>query len=466
MSRFNELLNGYLHDSLSESELEEFFALVKGNESLLDEHIIRETRFEEKHTGLTDDKRREKMLSNIRRQARATERELARTEHELTRATEHELTRATEHELGSATEHELGSATEHKPAKARDLEQAGIMEHKIVRLQWWLAAAAVLILLIGGGVFLAVRKERAVPLVKSRQFKNDVAPGTYGAVLQLADGSKITLDSIGNGMVTRQGNTQVMKQAGGGVAYLTSGSNGLTPASNGLVQGNNNPPSGSNSPEVFYNTLSTGKGKQFQVTLPDGTKAWLNSSSSLSYPTSFNGAKQRLVEMTGEAYFEVAPNASKPFVVRTDKEDVTVLGTHFNINSYEDEPALKTSLLEGSVSVSNSSGKVRILPGQQAAVLRNKAGKDRISVGEANVEDAIAWKNGVFNFDNADIRTVMRQLARWYDVEVTYSGPIPAWQDFKGEIGRNLSLAQVLKVLEQARVHFRIEEDKRIVIFQ
>ncbi len=427
MSRFNELLNGYLQDSLSESELAEFFALVEGNSALLDEQLIRESGFEEKHTGFTDGKRREKMLSNIRMQAKTAE---------------------------------------HRQAQTTKFKQASAMEYKIVRLRRWLAAAAVLILLIGGGIFLAVRKEHNVPLVKARSFKNDVAPGTNGAVLQLADGSKITLDSIGNGMVTQQGNTQVVKQAGGGVAYLIRGNNDPAHGSNDPAQGSNGLAQAGNNPEILRNTLSTGKGKQFQITLPDGTKVWLNSSSSLSYPTSFNGGKQRLVEMTGEAYFEVAHNAAKPFVVRTDKEDVTVLGTHFNINSYEDEPALKTTLLEGSVSVSNSSGKVRIVPGQQAAVFRNRAGMDRISVGEANVEDAIAWKNGVFNFDNADIRTVMRQLARWYDVEVKYSGPIPDWQDFKGEIGRNLSLAQVLKVLEQARVHFRIEEDKRIVIFQ
>ena len=388
MSRFDELLHGYLHDSLSDSELEEFFSLVEANDSLLNEHMIRETGFEQRHAGLTDRILREKMLLRVRAQARAT-------------------------------------------------------QQRVVRLRRWLAAAAVLILLGTGAWFLQQKNSKRLPLAKAPSFKNDVAPGTNGATLQLADGSKITLDSAGKDMVIQQGNARVIRQASGGVAYQV--------ASN-LKQ--NNPP-------VLFNTLYTGKGKQFQVTLPDGTKVWLNSSSSLSYPTSFTGG-QRQVEMTGEAYFEVAHDVKKPFVVKADKEDITVLGTNFNINAYTDEPALKTTLLEGSVRVSNTSGKVLITPGQQASVLHNTT---RISTASVNVEDVIAWKNGYFNFDNVDLPTVMRQLARWYDVEVKYSGPVPTWGDFKGEIGRNLSLAQVLKILGQTRVHFRIEEDKRIVIF-
>ncbi|HTI11010.1 MAG TPA: FecR domain-containing protein [Puia sp.] len=408
MSRFNELLHGYLHDSLSDSELEEFFSLVEANDSLLNEHMIRETGFEQRHAGLTDRMLREKMLLRVRAQARAT-------------------------------------------------------QQRVVHLRRWLAAAAVLILLGTGAWFFQQRANKRLPLAKAPSFKNDVAPGTNGAILQLADGSKITLDSAGKDMVIQQGNTQVIRQGNGGVAYqlASQGPSSQGPSSQEPPSQGQASPGQEKSPAVMRNTLSTGKGKQFQVTLPDGTKVWLNSSSSLSYPTSFTGG-QRQVEMTGEAYFEVAHDAKKPFIVKADKEDITVLGTNFNINAYADEPALKATLLEGSVRVSNTSGKVLITPGQQASVLHNTT---RISTVSVNVEDVIAWKNGYFNFDNVDLQTVMRQLARWYDVEVKYSGPVPSWGDFKGEIGRNLSLAQVLKILGQTRVHFRIEEDKRIVIF-
>jgi ferric-dicitrate binding protein FerR (iron transport regulator) len=199
------------------------------------------------------------------------------------------------------------------------------------------------------------------------------------------------------------------------------------------------------------------------MTLPDGTMVWLNAFSSLHYPTRFTGAT-RTIEVTGEAYFEVAADAARPFIVKTGKEQVTVLGTHFNINAYEDEPAVRTTLLEGAVKVSNGVGEVALRPGQQAAVREHAAG---ISVASVNAEDAVAWKNGFFHFDNADIQTVMRQISRWYNVEVRYDGVAPTTEgDFKGEIGRDLTLAQVLKVLEQTRVHFRIEEDRRIVIHQ
>ncbi|MES1250223.1 MAG: FecR domain-containing protein, partial [Chitinophaga rupis] len=394
MSRFDELLHGYLHDSLSEDELQEFFSLVEDNDSLLNEHLIRETGFEQRHAGLTDSRQREKMLLTVHAQARAT-------------------------------------------------------RQRVIRLRQWLSAAAVLILVGTATWFFQQKNSKSAPLAKIPSFKNDVAPGTNGAILQLADGSKITLDSAGKDLVIQQGSTQVIRLANGGVAYQvasqTQSSSGQSAAgqdSRGLSS-----PGPDKPPAVMYNTLSTGKGKQFQVTLPDGTKVWLNSSSSLRYPTSFTGG-QRQVQMTGEAYFEVAHDIAKPFIVKADKEDITVLGTHFNINAYSDEPALKTTLLEGSVRVSNPSGKVLITPGQQASVPHNST---RISTASVNVDDVVAWKNGFFNFDNVDLQTVMRQLARWYDVEVKYSGPVPAWGDFKGEIGRNLTLAQVLKILGQTR---------------
>ena len=380
MSRFNELLDGYLRDSLSESELQEFLALATAQG--LSEADIREEAFDERHAGFTNAEQRERMLSAV--QAR--------------------------------------------------------MKTGAPRIRLWRAvAAAVVIVLATGGIYLSGRRAPAPVALKVRVFKQDVAPGRDGAILRLADGSEVVLDSAGNGVISQQGNTRVVKRATGQLVYEVQG----------------------DQVAVMYNTLTTAKGKQFRVVLPDGTKVWLNSFSSLHYPTHFTGGR-RSVEITGETYFEVAPNAAMPFVVKTTNEEVTVLGTHFNVNAYEDEPALKTTLLEGMIRVSNGAEQVVLRPGQQASSGRNKTA---IGVAEVNAEDAVAWKNGFFNFDNADIQTVMRQLARWYDVEVRYEGAIPTGGDLKGEIGRSLTLAQVLKILEQTRVHFRIEEDKRIVIF-
>ncbi|HVW62793.1 MAG TPA: FecR domain-containing protein [Puia sp.] len=397
MSRFNELFDGYLRDSLSESELQEFFQLAGENGLLPDERMIREQGFDERHEGLTDEAQREKMLLAVRMRARA-------------------------------------------------------MERSVPMRRWRRVAAAAAVIAVAAGVYLVGRRKDTQVAVNVKTYKNDVAPGVNGAVLRLSDGSEIVLDSTGNGELSRQGNTRVVKQAGGQLVYQEQGAR---------QDDGKNPDRGMND-AVLYNTLSTARGKQFRMILPDGTKVWLNSFSSIHYPTSFTaGEGRRLVEITGEVYFEVAADAKLPFVVKTRREEVTVLGTHFNINSYEDEPAEKATLLEGAIRISHGADNVLLRPGQQAAIGENKKG---IGVAEVNVDDVVAWKNGFFHFDNADIQTVMRQLARWYDVDVKYNGVPPTTGDFKGEIGRDLKLAQVLKVLEQTRVHFRIEEDKRIVI--
>jgi ferric-dicitrate binding protein FerR (iron transport regulator) len=203
----------------------------------------------------------------------------------------------------------------------------------------------------------------------------------------------------------------------------------------------------------LYNTVTTDRGRQWQLTLPDGTKVWLNAASSIHYPLSFTG-KEREVEITGEAYFEVVHNSKQPFKVKVAGQVINDIGTSFNVNAYPDEPSLQTTLVDGVIMVNGT----KLKPGQQAALINNQ-----IIVSSANIEQALAWKNGAFSFDNADIYTMMRQLSRWYNVEVIYEGK-PDSTPFKGEIGRSLTLAQVLKVLESLHVHFRIEEDKRIVI--
>jgi ferric-dicitrate binding protein FerR (iron transport regulator) len=196
------------------------------------------------------------------------------------------------------------------------------------------------------------------------------------------------------------------------------------------------------------------------VVLADGTKVWLNAASSLYYPTAFTG-RERRVEFHGEAYFEVAKNAAQPFIVTTNKSEIKVLGTHFNINAYENEQAVKTTLLEGAVQVSTDTKTAVLKPGEQAIV----SGKDpAIHVMQTDTDAAIAWKNGWFLFDKADIETIMKQLERWYDVEVMYAGEISK-DHYTGQVPRNAKLSEVLKMLELSQTHFKID-GKKITVLQ
>ena len=209
-----------------------------------------------------------------------------------------------------------------------------------------------------------------------------------------------------------------------------------------------------------YNTIITPKGGQYQVVLEDGTHVWLNAASSLKYPDTFN-EKERVVELTGEAYFEVAHMAAKPFKVVSKDQLVEVLGTHFNVNTYLDEPDVKTTLLEGSVKVSPLSGNHKsgliLKPGEQAVNTTN-----RIVKSQADTEEAIAWKNGFFQFEDASLETVMRQIARWYDLEVEYNGKISK-RVFNGKVYRNMSLSKVLSVLSFSKINYKVEGKKLIV---
>jgi len=265
---------------------------------------------------------------------------------------------------------------------------------------------------------------------------NDVNPGGNKAILTLADGSKISLTDAENGELAKQAGIIVTKTKDGQLVYEISAENS---ASNKLV----------------YNTISTPAGGQYQINLPDGTTVWLNALSSLKYPTIFN-ATERKVVLTGEAYFEVAKNPNQPFVVSTNgagrAQDVTVLGTHFNINSYKNEEATKTTLLEGSVKVGVSiEDNATLVPGQQA-ILKNK-----LKVIKVDATQAIDWINGNFYLNDENIEGVMRKLERWYDVDVVYKGKIPN-VDFGGEISRSKKLSEVLKALEATRtIHFKID---------
>lgn len=294
-----------------------------------------------------------------------------------------------------------------------------------------IAAAAVIILLLSAGSYFIFNNPTAKQTAKTKTqqlYKNDVVPGGNKAILTLANGAQIVLDSATNGALTQQGNTKIIKLGGGLLAY------------NAL----NEKPG-----QVFYNTISTPRGGQYQLVLADGSKVWLNAASSLRFPASFTG-KERNVELTGEGYFEVAHNPGMPFHVKSGDMTVEVLGTHFDVNAYADETTIKTTLLEGSVKVSRGEASKMIKPGEQTIVTRLPGGGDNIQIQTVDVDATVAWKNGRFIFQGNNIRSVMRQLARWYDVDVRYEGNVTN-EEFVGVINRSRyeNISQILGILEK-----------------
>jgi ferric-dicitrate binding protein FerR (iron transport regulator) len=267
----------------------------------------------------------------------------------------------------------------------------------------------------------------------------DVAPGGNRATLTLGDGATIVLEKTVNGSLAVQGAAHVSKEKN--LLSYTAGTEKV------------------NSPAILYNTLTTPRAGQFQVVLPDGTKVWLNNASSLRYPTSFAG-HARLVELSGEGYFEVAKNVSKPFSVKLHDATVHVLGTSFNVMAYDDEPGIKTTLITGKVSIAAAAKQSVLSPGEQGIV--DHSGAITI-LKDADTEAAIAWQRGFFQYANANISDVLRQLARWYDVEVVFTIPIPENYTFDGEIDRSLNLSRILKHLEKKDLHYHIEGKKLIV---
>ncbi|ASU33100.1 FecR family protein [Mucilaginibacter xinganensis] len=296
-------------------------------------------------------------------------------------------------------------------------------------------AAAAIFLLAAGGMFYVVSKKTADKqlVVNKSQVKHDANPGGNRATLTLADGSTYVLDSAKNGVLAKKGNVSIKKEKDGQVTYAAE----------------TNEPANENVSAL--NTMSTKAGGQYQLLLADGTKVWLNSESSIKYPTAFKG-RERTVELTGEAYFEVAKNAAMPFMVKVNNMQVRVLGTHFNIMAYDNENAIKTTLLEGAVKLTVGNHASVLKPGQQGRV--TKSGD--INIVDVDAEQAVAWKNGYFEFDRSSIREIMNQLARWYDIKVTYEGKIPD-DEYVGKIERNVKLSQVLHILELSHVHFKLE---------
>jgi len=306
---------------------------------------------------------------------------------------------------------------------------------------FWMRVAAAVILFVGGAsVYRILNKkdDMKAKTVAVNEKLPTIMPGGNKAVLTRSDGSTIVLDSMQNGTIIQKGSTKISKQ--GSLLIYNISASPIPDAA------------------VIYNTLSTPRGGQYQVVLSDGSKVWLNAASSLYFPSVFSG-NQRVVELTGEAYFEVAKNKEMPFLVKVGDMQVKVLGTHFDVNAYADENAIKTSLLEGSVKITKGNASGLLKPGEQA-ILNNK--EDKVEITYANMDEVMAWKNGLFQFDGADITTIMREIGRWYNVEIVYNGKVPM-RRFEGKISRNALLSEVLRILELSNVKFKIEGNKIIV---
>lgn len=325
-------------------------------------------------------------------------------------------------------------------------EKTGIQKNSKVRRLWpvWVAAASLTGLLILGSLWYATEKNKSTtPALAKLSHQNDIAPGGNKAILTLSDGSQVILDSANNGTISKEGNVTVIKLDDGQLAY--------------------HPTSGNAQPQtVQYNTITTPKGGQYQLVLSDGTKVWLNAASSLKYPTTFIG-NERKVELTGEGYFEVKHDPSKPFFVSSEGMTVKVLGTHFNINAYPDEDIIKATLLKGSVEVNATNQSTMLIPGEQAQMDWDAGQSSRIrTVKNVDLDQVVAWKNGYFSFSDANIQTVMRQLSKWYDIDVSYQGKIPT-ETFSGKVYRNTSLKNVLEILSLTNLKIGLQ-GKTIII--
>lgn len=305
-----------------------------------------------------------------------------------------------------------------------------------------LAAAAVILLLAGSAFWYLghTRKPQPLPVAINNVVK-EINPGSNKATLTLADGTVVTLDSAGNQTI-HQGN-QSIKQQNGQLLYTGQG----------------------NTSTVHYNKLSTPRGGQFQIVLPDGTKVWLNSATTLRYPTAFTGAT-RTVQLEGQGYFEVAPNATHPFLVKVpstqrDSMEIQVLGTGFDVMAYADEATVNTTLISGSVRVKEGNTLQTLQPGQQAVMDNDN---HAITVRPADIKTVTAWKNGVFVFNNTALPAILREVARWYDVEIVYTAK-PSAELYGGGISRNLQLSSVLRLLEASGYnHLKLEGRKVIVL--
>jgi len=334
-----------------------------------------------------------------------------------------------------------GGATE--DANGEVGEGTSILRHLGYGLRRW-SVTAILLLLVGGGVLLFLHGHQARRIVTvAAKPAVPIKPGANKAVLTLANGQQIILNNAQNGTIGQQGNIRVVKLDSGQLAYATPTAE--SPADQ-LAKG------------PLYNTITTPRGGQYQVTLADGTKVWLNAESSLRFPTAFTG-KDREVELTGEAYFEVKADKDKPFLVQAGQTETRVLGTNFNVMAYSDEGAVKTTLLEGAVSMGLGAHSTLLQPGQQG---QYDDGRNIIATRAVNTRAVVAWKDGYYFFDRTPVKSVMRQIARWYDVTIVYKGAAPE-DEIVGKLPRTADVREVLHIMELIGIHFKIE-GKTIIV--
>lgn len=306
--------------------------------------------------------------------------------------------------------------------------------------RWWYYGAAAILLLAGSIYFLTNNQppENDLAQVKNEtQVQKPILPGTSKASLTMADGSVISLDSAAVTQLKEADGTTIDKRLG-------------TIVYNNTIEKNK---------KILYNTLHIPRGGEYQLVLPDGSKVWLNAASSLRFPTSFT-EKERTVYLTGEAYFEIAKNQAQPFKVVLEKDmEIQVVGTHFNVMAYNDEDYIKTTLAEGKIKFKNASHTVFLNPAQQAALKKNT---QQLEVKGVDIDKEIAWKNGMIEFHDDDLPYIMRQLARWYDVEVSFEGSIPGGS-YNGSIARKATLPEVMQILKLAGVKYWLD-NKKVVI--
>jgi transmembrane sensor len=296
------------------------------------------------------------------------------------------------------------------------------------------AAAALILFFLSFGVYFLTNNSNINNNNVAVNAYKGIVPGGNKALLTLGNGTRILLDDALKGEIARQAGVIITKMADGQLVYKALSSQ-------------------TSQYQLLQNSIATPKGGQYKVILPDGTNVWLNASSSITYPTIFTG-NERMVTLTGEAYFEVVKNKQMPFRVKSAMQTIEVLGTHFNINAYDDEAVVGTTLLEGSVKVTSPSSTATIAPGEQAVI--NRGSNGTIIKRQVDIDKEVAWKNGIFSFNGEDIRSVMRQVSRWYNIDVVYDKDIPHEKYF-GEISRSSSLGDVFKILELNNVRFNIE---------
>ncbi|WP_029276766.1 FecR family protein [Pedobacter borealis] len=302
------------------------------------------------------------------------------------------------------------------------VERPGNNTNKKIRPLWIYIAAASIILLITTIGLYNLRNPKPLPVPSALAKRSEIKPGSNKATLTLANGKKIVLSAAANGELAKEAGVVITKAADGMLVYEVKAQNGQDTHQ--------------------MNALSTAKGEQYQVSLPDGTRVWLNAATSLKYPSSFSGTGERRVELSGEAYFEVSKDKIHPFIVKTDRQEVEVLGTHFNLNSYSDEEVTKTTLLEGAVKINR---RILLKPGEEGV----SAKTGTLTVNAVDTESSIAWKNGRFVFENELLKTALNKIARWYDIEVEYQDQNLESLPVGGSISKFDKVSEVLALFEK-----------------